>query len=206
MSINSLSKSLLSQLVKLLFKILSKKEVNCSYVFYDKKTKELSAVKIGVGTNLYFGYTKQFNEIIFSTDEQIIQNLCGKVSELDFSNFDTSLVQDMDAMFMAIGTKHLDLSSFNTSNVVRMYQMFIYADDIITLNISGWDTSNATTMGYMFAGCYNLKSIDVSSFNTSEVKDMSYMFYSMNLNYNMKLKVLDLSSFDTSSVTSMNKM
>lgn len=63
------------------FKILSKKEVNCSYVFYDKKTKELSAVKIGVGTNLYFGYTKQFDEIIFSTDEQIIQNLCGKVSE-----------------------------------------------------------------------------------------------------------------------------
>ena len=63
------------------FKILSKKEVNCSYVFYDKKTKQLSAVKIGSDTNLYFGYTKQFGEMIFSTDEQIIQNLCGKVSK-----------------------------------------------------------------------------------------------------------------------------
>lgn len=63
------------------FKILSKKEVNCSYVFYDKKTKQLSAVKIGADTDLYFGYTKQFGEMIFSTDEQIIQNLCGKVSK-----------------------------------------------------------------------------------------------------------------------------
>ena len=63
------------------FKILSKKEVNCSYVFYDKKTKQLSAVKIGADTELYFGYTKQFGEMVFSTDEQIIQNLCGKVSK-----------------------------------------------------------------------------------------------------------------------------
>lgn len=63
------------------FKILSKKEVNCSYVFYDKKTKQLSAVKIGADTDLYFGYTKQFGEMVFSTDEQIIQNLCGKVSK-----------------------------------------------------------------------------------------------------------------------------
>jgi len=63
------------------FKILSKKEVNCSYVFYDKKTKQLSAVKIGADTDLYFGYTKQFGEMVISTDEQIIQNLCGKVSK-----------------------------------------------------------------------------------------------------------------------------
>lgn len=63
------------------YKILQMLNVNCNYVLYDMKTKELTALKIGTKCDLYFGYTKQFGEIIFSNKEDIIQKLCGKVYE-----------------------------------------------------------------------------------------------------------------------------
>ena len=79
--------ALLEDYDEVAFKILQKKEVNCSYVLYDKKTKELTAIKIGADTDLYFGYTREFHEIIFSTSDQIIQNLCGSVTKFPDNSY-----------------------------------------------------------------------------------------------------------------------
>ena len=79
--------------------------------------------------------------------------------------------------------------------------MFVYMDNLTTINLSHFDTSNVTDMGNMFYGAYNLTNLDLSSFNTSKVTDMSAMFYRMR-----NLTTLDLSNFDTSQVTDMGHM
>ena len=95
----------------------------------------------------------------------------------------------------------LDLSSFNTSSVTNMGNMFSVCSSLTTLNLSGFNTSSVTNMGNMFFECSSLTSLYLSNFNTSSVTDMSDMFSSCS-----SLTSLDLSSFNTSKVTNMYEM
>lgn len=121
--------------------------------------------------------------------------------EIDLSSFDTSNVIVMDAMFAAATyVETLDLSSFDTSNVVNMASMFSGNYELKELNISSFDTSNVREMSSMFRAT-PLTSLDLSNFNTSNVEDMSYMFA-----FSDKLVNLNLRSFDTSNVETMGSM
>ena len=92
-------------------------------------------------------------------------------------------------MFRSTSSKLiLNLSSWDTINVISMSSMF-----------SG--SSNVSTMSSMFSGCSSLTSLDVSSFNTSNVSTMYSMFRDCS-----SLTTLDLSSFDTSNVSTMYSM
>ena len=62
------------------FKMLEKKSLDCSFVCYDKKTKELIAAKVRYG-KLFYGYTPRNHEIVFSDYDSVIKDLCGKVYE-----------------------------------------------------------------------------------------------------------------------------
>ena len=62
------------------FKMLEKKSLDCSFVCYDKKTKELTAAKVRYG-KLFYGYTPRNHEIVFSDYDSVIKDLCGKVYE-----------------------------------------------------------------------------------------------------------------------------
>ena len=121
-----------------------------------------------------------------------------KASSIDLSSFDTSNVIDMEGMFYNISATNLDLSSFDTSNVTNMRGMFKNSS-ATNLDLSGFDTSNVTTMYEMFNGSA-ANSIDLSSFDTSNVTSMVGMFK------NSSATSLDLSSFDTSKVTTMYEM
>ena len=95
----------------------------------------------------------------------------------------------------------MDLSGFDTSNVVGMENMFSNCLSLVSLDLSGFDTSKVTGMSYMFCDCPSLVSVNLSGWNTSKVTDMSYMFSGCSA-----LTTLDLSSFDTSRVTDMRSM
>ena len=95
----------------------------------------------------------------------------------------------------------LDLSRFNTKNVVDMGSMFFECENLMSLNVSNFNTSKVNDMGYMFNGCKALTQLDLSNFYTSKVTNMSYMF-----EYCTKLIQLDLSNFDISNVTDMHGM
>ena len=95
----------------------------------------------------------------------------------------------------------LDLSRFNTKNVVDMGSMFFECENLMSLNVSNFNTSKVNDMGYMFNGCKALTQLDLSNFYTSKVTNMSYMF-----EYCTKLIQLDLSNFDTSKVIYMWRM
>ena len=97
--------------------------------------------------------------------------------------------------------KELDLSHFDTSNVIQTDRMFYGCSSLVSLNLSNFMTSNVENMGNMFADCSSLKSLDLSNFITSKVKYIDNMFRGCS-----SLVSLDLSNFRTTNVQYMNEM
>ena len=123
-----------------------------------------------------------------------------KAKTLNVSNFNTSNVADMSAMFYLSQATTLDLSNFNTSKVTNMSSMFS-GSQATTLDVSNFDTSNVTDMGYMF-NYSQATTLDVSNFDTSKVTNMSSMFRNAS-----NLKTIYVSNkFVTTAVTSSNRM
>ena len=127
---------------------------------------------------------------------------CSSIISLDLSNFDTSNVKYMGAMVSRCSSlKSLDLSQFNTSKVEDMGGMFADCSSIISLNLSNFNTLNLKKIISMFTRCYSLKFLDISSFDTSKITSMACVFY-----YCSSLTSLKINNFDTSKVTSLNSM
>ena len=125
---------------------------------------------------------------------------CSSLTKLDLSSFDTSNVINMSHMIICSGLTNLNISSFDTRNVTDMSYMFS-CKSLTTLNVSNFDTSNVTNMEHMFGNCSGLTNLDLSGFNTSNVTNMISMFYSCS-----SLTNLDLNNFDTKNVTNMRYM
>ena len=122
-----------------------------------------------------------------------------KATSIDLSSFDTSHVESMHEMFMeTTNVTILDLTSFDTSNVTEMWGMFV-GSAATTLDLSSFDTSNVTSMSGMFASSA-ATNLDLSNFDTSSVTNMSNMFWQS------AATTLNLNSFDTSNVTNMSGM
>ena len=121
------------------------------------------------------------------------------IKSLNLSGFDTSSVENMNAMFRGISVENIYLSSFDTSKVTDMGSMF-EASKTTELDLNGFDTSNVTNMFGMFRYSNITEIKGLNKFNTSKVTNMYGMFaYST-------VTALDLGSFDTSNVTNMNNM
>ena len=96
----------------------------------------------------------------------------------------------------------LDVSKFDTQNVINMGSMFTGCSSLTSLDVSNFDTQKVTDMSQMFFECSSLISLDVSKFDTQKVTDMSQMFYKCN-----RLKVIFVSGkFDVSAVTKSTYM
>ena len=127
---------------------------------------------------------------------------CKSLENLDLSRFDTRNVVTMCCMFTDCkNLRLLDLSDFNTENVCDMSHMFFRCSSLEQVNLSGLDTHNVEYMGQMFYKCESLKQLDLSSFNTEKVLYMGEMFSGCK-----SLKQLDLSHFNTERVVSMQNM
>ena len=124
------------------------------------------------------------------------------LTDVDLSSFDTSEVMDMSSMFyFNYALEKLDVSHFDTSHVKSMYAMFDSLTSLKELDVTNFDTSNVETMQYMFFNLNKLKKLDVSHFNTGNVQSMEGMFAHLR-----SLEALDLSHFNTSNVASMRDM
>ena len=136
------------------------------------------------------------------TNMQYMFNKCSSLTNLDLSSFNTSNVTDMTEMFFNCKfLTSLDLSNFNTLKVTDMYGMFRSCSSLTSLNLSSFNTSKVTDMGSMFNFCKQLTSLDLSGFNTLNVTIMRMMFMSCS-----SLTSLDLGNFNTTNVTDMNNM
>ena len=124
------------------------------------------------------------------------------LEDLNLSIFNTSNVINMNFMFyMCKSLTSLDLSSFNTSKVTDMSSMFYRCLSLTNLDLSSFNTSKVTNMESMFSNCYALKNLNLGNFNSSKVTNMMNMFKGCS-----SLTNLDLNGFNTSKVTDMGYM
>ncbi len=128
---------------------------------------------------------------------------CTLLEKIDIKGLDTSNVTSMVQMFRNLNNMEtIDLSDLNTGKVVNMAYM-LSDSGFVDLDLSTFDTSNVTNMQNMFQYDNKLKSINFNGWNTSKVNNMNEMFR----NYgNSQLKILDFSEFDISKVNSYNHM
>lgn len=155
-----------------------------------------------VATKTVYYYTDA-EKIILNVDSNAMFHSLVNLISLDVSSFDTSKVKGMGNMFF--GDEQLvslDLSNFDTQNLTNMDKMFYGLSSLTSLNVSSFDTSKVTNMDSLFYGMVNIENINVSNFDTRSVTNMNHMFSSMH-----KLKQLQLpATFNTSSVTDMGYM
>lgn len=74
---------------------------------------------------------------------------------VDLNDIDVSGMTHMTMMFNGrLRFKYIDISEWNTGNVVDMTGMFSGCDGLESIgNIENWDISNVQSMRYMFNGC-----------------------------------------------------
>ena len=163
----------------------------------------IDSIEAGGGEGGDSYYEDLFNKITGNnTDYSYLFSTSGGTShlltELDLSSFDTSNVINMSYMFYFCSKlTTLDVSNFDTSNVTDMSNMFSYCESLTTLDVSNFDTSKVTKMNYMFQNCRNLTSIEgLNNWDISKVTNVDYMF-----NYS-GLTSLDVSNWDVGHITS----
>jgi surface protein len=106
---------------------------------------------------------------------------CEKLESIDLSSFDTTLATSTSWMFFhCYSLTSLEFpSTFNTSNIVKMYAMFSHCMSLIYLNLTIFDTTKVTDMSYMFNNCKKLKYLDIPHFSPKNITSVEYMFKNM---------------------------
>lgn len=102
---------------------------------------------------------------------------CKNAEEIQgMENLNTSEVTDMQGMFVGSNFKHLDLTHFDTRNVVYMSTMFAQMPNITSLDLSTFNTENVHDFAGMFDETPNITELDLHSFNTASVVYTTNMF------------------------------
>ena len=128
------------------------------------------------------------------------------VSLPDFSEWDTSNVNDLHSLFNGCPNLSFlsDISKWDTSNVTDIGYLFWGCTSLNNLpEISKWNTSKVNIMRGIFCNCFQLKSLpDISNWDTSQVTDMAKLFQSCS----SLEKLPDISIWNTSNVKDMSNL
>ncbi|MCV6598874.1 MAG: BspA family leucine-rich repeat surface protein, partial [Alphaproteobacteria bacterium] len=93
----------------------------------------------------------------------------------------------------------LNLSNWNTSNVIRMNDMFKNTSSLTSLDLSSWDTSNVIDMSSMFYGASNLASLNLSGWVIHDSPALNYIFHGAtsltNITYSKKMTSMEYGKF-----------
>ena len=117
---------------------------------------------------------------------------CKSLENIDLSRFDTKNIVTMCCMFMNCkNLKQLDLSRFNTEKVLYMGEMFSNCKSLKQLDLSNFNTEKVVIMQYMFNDCSALEQLNISNFDTKCTSFIDGMFWGCT-----RLTDLDISSFD----------
>ena len=61
--------------------------------------------------------------------------------------------------------KSINLSNFNTKNVINMSSIFFGCSSLTKINLTNFNTQNVVNMNHMFCKCSSLEELDLSYFN-----------------------------------------
>ena len=132
------------------------------------------------------------------SDTKALEVLKNKLQS-EMANWDTSNVIRMNNMFYNCNIfDEINLSTFNTSKLIYAKNMFSYNDKIETINGLSI-TSTTKDISYMFKNTSNLKTISgISNWDTSGVTNMGHTFSNAD-----SIESLDVSNWNVSKVTNM---
>ncbi|MBO4460829.1 MAG: BspA family leucine-rich repeat surface protein [Clostridiales bacterium] len=105
---------------------------------------------------------------------------CAELTDFSYKHFNTSKVENFQAMFEKVPLKNIDLSSYDTSSATRMSNMFNGCSNLETLKFGNkFVTSKVTNFSGMFNGCSSLKTIYATKDfdNSSEDKDYQWTLF-----------------------------
>lgn len=104
-----------------------------------------------------------------------LSNIDKFIEKIDLSAYDTSNIVDMSLMFNNCNCD-IDLSKFDTSNVTSMCCMFACCSNLVELDLSSFNTTKVEYIQCMFGGCKSLVSLDLSNFDARSFQDYECMF------------------------------
>ena len=162
----------------------------------------LPVYKGTTATAIAFVLSKKISAPVNSAD--LFFNL-KEITSFDFSNFDTSVVKDMNFMFrLCDKLTSLDISTFNTAKVTNMSYMFNCSLlSSITFG-NGFSFNEATDLSYMFDSC-PLTSINLSPYLNSST---NYKFFTMESMFGScgALETINLGTFNAPLLDSTSSM
>ncbi len=128
-----------------------------------------------------------------------------EITSFDFSNFDTSVVKNMNSMFRFCNKlTSLDISKFNTAKVTNMSYMFNCSLlSSITFG-NGFSFNEVIDLSYMFDSC-SLTSINLSPYLNSSTNYKFFTMESMFSNCGV-LETINLGTFNAPVLDSTNSM
>ena len=190
------------------------KEHNYEYLEKEyENEEEIKKCEIIINDEIVpFCYDYKFNKkgkykikYIFKEDLTKIDYMfaeCSYLININLSDFNTKNIINMCNIFYGCSyLTNINLSNFNTQNTTNMSWMFYGCSSLANINLSNFNTQNVTDMSSMFNECSSLTNIELSSFNTQNVKNMNGMFYGCSF-----LTNINLSNFNTQNVVDMRSM
>lgn len=112
----------------------------------------------------------EFQDLKYGFWFDSLSNIDKFIEKIDLSEYDTSNIVDMSYMFAHCSSlKELNVSNFDTRRVVDMYGAFEFCHSLVKLDLSNFNTSNVNNMAYMFYGCLSLQELDLSNFSVKNV-------------------------------------
>jgi len=170
------------------------------------QNQEVHMIIRGKGSKRILGDNFPYNnfEVIIN---DVKNNNCGRKCDLneELNNITIKFNETIEscyAMFYAAVDKiEIDLSDFDTSNVVNMENMYKYCSNLISINLSYLNMSFVENISSMFCNCTSLKSVHFSNLATSKLKYIDNLF-----NDCKNLTSIIFQNFDTSSVIDMSYM
>ena len=159
-----------------------------------------------------FSYFYKFNKIgKYNIKYTFMKNLskandlfanCSCITKLDFTNFSSEYVINMDSMFFGCkGLKEINLLNFNTEKVISMRNLFSGCESLKEINVSYFNTGKVTDMSFLFFGCKSLTKVDLGNFDINNVEDLSLMFYDCD-----SLSYIHLPYYKTKDIAYVNDM
>ncbi|WP_169712799.1 BspA family leucine-rich repeat surface protein [Algoriphagus faecimaris] len=136
--------------------------------------------------------------VINGVEFEVVDNslLRQRIEEgVDLSKLCTSMVTDMESLFLQLVTFNQSIGNWDVSNVTNM--KWIFSQTSFNQSIENWDVSNVINMVGMFA--HSPFNQPLGIWNVSSVTDMSYMFIDSPFNQ-------PIGNWDVGNVTDMSWM
>ena len=152
-----------------------------SYIINRKNNLKLTSDKALIvqkdfGIEIHF--KQAVTELQFFFSGSVDKNMYNLLS-IDFTNFDSSSVTNMQYMFQScISLKSINLSNFNTSSVLVMDGIFYGCDSLNYLDISNFDLGNCYSYSNIFSNNNRIQYINM--YNFKNYKNISMIFNEIN--------------------------